>query len=107
MQRPPPGAPSRASLTSSIITNVDLEEYRFDAHQRVWYPDQIHLMERVAAALTASLARGLGVTAPTFSDLFIGGMSALRLLHYPLRPRRRSPAFRMTRAMSWTTAYGG
>jgi isopenicillin N synthase-like dioxygenase len=45
-------------------------------------------MERVAAALTAALARGLGVPGQTFSDLFIGGMSALRLLRYPLRPEQ-------------------
>jgi isopenicillin N synthase-like dioxygenase len=43
-------------------------------------------MERIGAAITATLARGLGVPVPMISDPFIGGMSALRLLRYPLRP---------------------
>src|SRR5258708_4416025 len=42
-------------------------------------------MERVAAALMASLARGLGILEQRFTDVFEGGISSLRLLHYPVR----------------------
>jgi len=43
-------------------------------------------MERTADALMRCIARGLGVPEKTFSRLFTGGMSALRLLRYPVRP---------------------
>jgi isopenicillin N synthase-like dioxygenase len=43
------------------------------------------LMERVAAVLMGSLARGLGVRPDYFEPAFHGGLSTLRLLRYPAR----------------------
>ncbi len=43
-------------------------------------------MECVANTLICSIARGLGVPEESFSRLFLGGISALRLLRYPVRP---------------------
>jgi isopenicillin N synthase-like dioxygenase len=43
-------------------------------------------MERVAQSLMHALARGLGLPQHTFDDAFAGGISTLRLIHYPVRP---------------------
>lgn len=42
-------------------------------------------MERVGAALMASIARGLGLEDTAFDDFFRGGISTLRLIRYPPR----------------------
>jgi isopenicillin N synthase-like dioxygenase len=42
-------------------------------------------MERVAQVLMHALARGLGLPERIFDDSFAGGISTLRLIHYPLR----------------------
>ncbi len=42
-------------------------------------------IERVAGALMRSVARGLGLDETTFDAAFHGGISTLRLIHYPLR----------------------
>jgi len=43
-------------------------------------------MEDLGARLMRALARGLGVPEATFDAAFAGGISTLRLLHYPPRP---------------------
>jgi isopenicillin N synthase-like dioxygenase len=43
-------------------------------------------MERLGGALMQSLARSLGLLETRFDDAFCGGISTLRLLHYPVRP---------------------
>jgi isopenicillin N synthase-like dioxygenase len=43
-------------------------------------------MERVAQRLMHALARGLGLPERTFDAAFAGGISTLRLIHYPVRP---------------------
>ena len=43
-------------------------------------------MEQLAQALMHSIARGLGLPQDSFDAAFQGGISTLRLLHYPLRP---------------------
>ena len=43
-------------------------------------------MERVALALMQALARGLGLPEGHFDATFAGGISTLRLIHYPVRP---------------------
>lgn len=43
-------------------------------------------MERLGAALMQALARGLGLPERIFDDAFAGGISTLRLIHYPPRP---------------------
>ena len=43
-------------------------------------------MVRLSAALMQSVARGLGLPAHCFDAAFEGGVSTLRLLHYPVRP---------------------
>lgn len=45
-------------------------------------------MERVAQALMHALARGLGLPERHFNATFAGGISTLRLIHYPVRPSR-------------------
>ena len=42
-------------------------------------------MEKVGAALMASIARSLNIGETTFDDYFHGGISTLRLIRYPLR----------------------
>ena len=42
-------------------------------------------MEGVAAALMRSIARGIGIPEASFDEAFEGGISTLRLIHYPLR----------------------
>ncbi len=43
-------------------------------------------MDRLARLLMQSVARGLGLEETTFDAAFAGGISTLRLLHYPVRP---------------------
>ena len=43
-------------------------------------------MDRLSKALMQSIARGLGLAPETFDAAFDGGISTLRLLHYPVRP---------------------
>jgi isopenicillin N synthase-like dioxygenase len=43
-------------------------------------------MEAIGGAILAALSRGLGIDERIFSDAFDGGISTLRLLHYPKRP---------------------
>jgi isopenicillin N synthase-like dioxygenase len=43
-------------------------------------------METISGVILGALARGLEVAEALFSDAFDGGISALRLLRYPLRP---------------------
>lgn len=43
-------------------------------------------MEQVGEALLRSLARSLGLPEAVFAEAFAGGISTLRLLHYPVRP---------------------
>jgi len=54
----------------------------------VWRPaaaDYYKTMEKVGAALMASIARSLGLNETTFDGYFDGGISTLRLIRYPLR----------------------
>lgn len=51
-------------------------------------------MERVAAALMRSLARGLGVQPDYFDDSFRRGLSTLRLIRYPPRDAAEAEAVR-------------
>lgn len=44
-------------------------------------------MEEVARALMRSVARGLNMEETTFDAAFLGGISTLRLIHYPVRDR--------------------
>lgn len=44
------------------------------------------VMEEVGTALLKSLARGLDLPEASFAPAFRGGISTLRLLHYPVRP---------------------
>ena len=48
--------------------------------------DYYRAMSRLSFALMRSIARGLGLAEATFDNAFEGGVSTLRLLHYPLRP---------------------
>jgi isopenicillin N synthase-like dioxygenase len=43
-------------------------------------------MERVAQLLMHAIARSLGLPERIFDDAFAGGISTLRLIHYPVRP---------------------
>lgn len=43
-------------------------------------------MDRLSRLLMQSVARGLGLAPDTFDAAFVGGISTLRLLHYPVRP---------------------
>ena len=43
-------------------------------------------MERLGEALLRSIARGLELPETSFAPLFGGGISTLRLIHYPVRP---------------------
>lgn len=43
-------------------------------------------MERLGALLMRSLARGVGLPERIFDPVFAGGISTLRLIHYPPRP---------------------
>jgi isopenicillin N synthase-like dioxygenase len=48
--------------------------------------DYYRAMEALSALLMRSLARGLGLDEHSFDAAFEGGISTLRLLHYPVRP---------------------
>jgi len=48
-------------------------------------------MERASDALIRAMARGLGIPEESFADQFAGGMSALRLLRYPVRSHGSQP----------------
>ena len=43
-------------------------------------------MERLGREMMRSLARSMGLAETTFDDAFQGGISTLRLIHYPVRP---------------------
>lgn len=43
-------------------------------------------MERVSRTLMHAIARGLGLPETIFDNAFAGGISTLRLIHYPVRP---------------------
>jgi isopenicillin N synthase-like dioxygenase len=43
-------------------------------------------MERLGASLMQSLARSLGLPEEAFDEAFQGGISTLRMIHYPVRP---------------------
>lgn len=43
-------------------------------------------MSRLSFTLMRSIARGLGLAEDIFDGAFVGGVSTLRLLHYPVRP---------------------
>lgn len=45
------------------------------------------VMERVGEELLRAVARGLGLPVDIFVPAFSGGISTLRLLHYPVRPQ--------------------
>src|SRR5258706_3744218 len=45
-------------------------------------------IERASAALMRSIARGLGLEQHIFDAAFEGGVSTLRLIHYPVRPKQ-------------------
>ena len=48
--------------------------------------DYYRAMSRLSFTLMRSIARGLGLAQDTFDAAFEGGISTLRLLHYPVRP---------------------
>lgn len=62
-----------------LPADADLPGWR--AAARRYY----HAMEKVGAALMASIARSLKLDEQTFDDHFRGGISTLRLIRYPLR----------------------
>ena len=43
-------------------------------------------MEQLGSVLMRSIARGIGLPEQTFDAAFAGGISTLRLIHYPVRP---------------------
>lgn len=45
-------------------------------------------MERLGNRMMRSIARGLGLPETTFDAAFVGGISTLRLIRYPVRPPR-------------------
>jgi isopenicillin N synthase-like dioxygenase len=49
--------------------------------------DYYRAMQFVASRLMQSIARGLGLAETTFDEAFRGGISTLRLIRYPLRPK--------------------
>lgn len=61
-------------------------------------------LERTAAVLMRSIARGLGLAETTFDDAFRGGISTLRLIRYPLRPD--SVLATTDQDLLWTTHLG-
>ncbi len=44
-------------------------------------------MEKLGRTLMSSIARGLGLPESQFDAAFVGGISTLRLIHYPVRPQ--------------------
>lgn len=57
-------------------------------------------LERVGQALMRSIARGLGLDEGFFDDAFRGGVSTLRLIHYP--PRSAASLERLQDDKCWT-----
>jgi len=53
---------------------------------RATVADYYRGMERLGRVLMASIARGLGLPETFFDAAFAGGISTLRLIHYPVRP---------------------
>ncbi len=76
--RPDPGDP--LTEPTPLPTEGALAGWRGDA--RSYYL----AMERLGAVLMRSLARGLGLPEAAFDEAFRGGISTLRLIHYPVRP---------------------
>ncbi len=60
--------------------------------------------ERVSAMLMRSLARGFGLDEHIFDDAFVGGVSTLRLIHYP--PRTGDSFVGLTEEEGWVTHQG-
>ena len=60
-------------------------------------------MVRLSEALMHSVARGLGLPEHCFDEAFKGGVSTLRLLHYPVRPPE---SFEGAPAEAWTVHQG-
>lgn len=52
---------------------------------RATVSDYYRGMERLGAVMMQSIARGLGLPEATFDEYFRGGISTLRLIHYPVR----------------------
>ncbi len=61
-------------------------------------------MERIARAVMRSIARGLGLEETRFDAAFAGGISTLRLLHYP--PRLPAELAAITDPALWTVHAG-
>lgn len=61
-------------------------------------------MERTGQAVMRSIARGLGLPETTFDDAFKGGISTLRLIHYP--PRTNAQLEAITDTELWTVHQG-
>ncbi len=61
-------------------------------------------MERLGALLMRSLARGLGLPETVFDAVFSGGISTLRLIHYPPRPAASYAA--LPDAVAWVEHAG-
>lgn len=61
-------------------------------------------LERVSAALMRSLARGLGLDEHIFDEAFVGGLSTLRLIHYP--PRSEASFAGLTEEEGWVMHKG-
>ncbi|MEO0999345.1 MAG: 2OG-Fe(II) oxygenase family protein [Pseudomonadota bacterium] len=57
-------------------------------------------MEHLGAALVTGLARGLGRDPAPLAAMFEGGISTLRLIHYPERPEETLPADRAAVAVA-------
>jgi len=60
--------------------------------------------ERVSATLMRSLARGLTLDEHIFDDAFVGGVSTLRLIHYP--PRSADSFVGLTDEEGWVSHNG-
>ncbi len=61
-------------------------------------------LERLGAVLMQSIARGLDLPAETFDAAFAGGISTLRLIHYPPRPPHSYAA--LPEEAAWVTHDG-
>ncbi len=61
-------------------------------------------LEQISAALMRSLARGLNLDEHIFDEAFVGGLSTLRLIHYP--PRSDDSFVGLTEEEGWVTHNG-
>lgn len=61
-------------------------------------------LEQLGAVLMRALARGLGLPEATFDAAFAGGISTLRLIHYPPRPPHSYAA--LPEETAWVTQDG-